>query len=57
MYCAQMNGDSMILQNNINGDWNGGQVFHFAIDTCLNFQSYTGNVNCKTKAESYAVLD
>ena len=38
----------MKLQNTVNGDWSqGGETFHFAIDTCENFQKYTGSTTCK----------
>ena len=38
----------MYLKNTVNGDWmTGGKTFHFAIDTCENFQKYTGSTTCK----------
>mmetsp|Transcript_44571 Transcript_44571/g.59145 ORF Transcript_44571/g.59145 Transcript_44571/m.59145 type:complete len:81 (-) Transcript_44571:140-382(-) len=47
MYCADMKGEDMILQNTIFGDWTKGRSFHFAVDTCENFAQYTGNDECE----------
>ena len=44
-----MNGDEMTLKNSITGDWGtDGMSFHFAVDTCANFATYTGSTTCKT---------
>ena len=43
-----MDGNDMRLQNTVNGDWvEGAQTFHFAVDTCKNFEKYTGSLTCK----------
>ena len=52
-----MNGAKMTLQNSINGDWEGGQVFHFAVDTCMNFKQWTGNQNCESNTTVEDLLD
>ena len=49
-----MKEETMKLQNTVNGDWSvagedGGQTFHFAVDTCTKMKEYTHNDACKDK--------
>ena len=46
----------MQLQNSVKGDFEG-MTFHFAVDTCENFQTYTKSTTCKDNTVVEPMID
>ena len=56
--CANMTDQSVLLQNESPVNSNGSSAdFFFIVETCANVAAFTGRTDCKTEAESQAVID